>query len=69
MPYSYRDIARRLRKLGYKMVRQGKGSHVIFSNGSITFPLPKHSGVDISVGVEKKVLKLIGLAVKQFREL
>jgi len=69
MPYSYRDMARRLRKLGYKIVREGKGSHVIFSNGQVTFPLPKHSGSDISMGVEKKILKLIGLTARQFREL
>ncbi|MBF0292811.1 MAG: type II toxin-antitoxin system HicA family toxin [Nitrospinae bacterium] len=67
MPYSFREIERRLTKLGYKIVRQGKGSHVIFSNGQVTFPVPRHSGKDISPGVERNILKLIGMTSEQFR--
>ena len=69
MPYSFREIERRLRKIGFQIIRQGKGSHVIFSNGQVTFPVPRHAGHDISPGVERKILKLIGLSAAHFRQL
>lgn len=68
MPYRFKDIEKRLRKLGYKMVPQ-KGSHVLFSNGVTTFPVPKHPGKDISPGVERQILKLLQMRKDQFREL
>ena len=53
MPLKYREIEKRLLKTGYRIVRQ-KGSHVIFSNGKDTFPVPKHGSRDISPGVERR---------------
>jgi mRNA interferase HicA len=47
MPYKFLEIKKRLQKLGYVIVRQ-KGSHVIFSDGKIAFPVPHHGGKDIS---------------------
>lgn len=69
MPYSFREIERRLKKLGFRIARQGKGSHVIFSNGQVTFPVPRHGGLDISPGVERKILKLIGMKADEFLRL
>jgi predicted RNA binding protein YcfA (HicA-like mRNA interferase family) len=66
MPYKYKEIEKRLRKLGYKIVRQ-KGSHVLFSNGSNTFPVPNHAGKDISPGVERQILKLLKMKNDEFR--
>ncbi|NTW55220.1 MAG: type II toxin-antitoxin system HicA family toxin, partial [Chlorobaculum sp.] len=42
-----KEIERRLLKMGYTIVRQ-KGSHVIFSDGKNTFPVPDHGSKDIS---------------------
>ncbi len=69
MPYKFREIEKRLCKLGFKIVREGKGSHVIFSDGSITFPVPKHGGKEISKGVEKKIIKMVGISEQEFRDL
>ena len=69
MPYKFRDIEKRLRKLGFRIVRKGKGSHIIFSNGKTVFPVPKHGGKDISPGVEKKILSLVQLSKGEFRDL
>jgi predicted RNA binding protein YcfA (HicA-like mRNA interferase family) len=68
MPYKFKEIEKRLRKLGYKVVRQ-KGSHVLFSNGANTFPVPNHSGKDISPGVERQILKLLKMTKDDFRKL
>ena len=46
-----------------------KGSHVIFSNGKNTFPVPKHGSKDVSPGVEKQVLKILELTLGEFRKI
>jgi len=66
MPYKFREVEKRLCRLGYKVVRQ-KGSHVLFSNGANTFPVPNHSGKDISPGVERQILKLLKMTKDEFR--
>jgi predicted RNA binding protein YcfA (HicA-like mRNA interferase family) len=68
MPYNFREIEKRLRKLGYRVVRS-RGSHVLFSNGDVTFPVPNHGGRDISPGVERQILKLVALSKDDFRKL
>jgi predicted RNA binding protein YcfA (HicA-like mRNA interferase family) len=68
MPYSFREIEKRLRKQGYKVVRQ-RGSHVLFSDGKTTFPVPHHKGKSISPGVERKIIRAIGLTKKEFKNL
>jgi predicted RNA binding protein YcfA (HicA-like mRNA interferase family) len=69
MPYKFRDIEKRLKRIGFSIVRQGKGSHVIFSNGLITFPVPNHKGQDISKGVEGKILSILKLSAEEFKNL
>ncbi len=68
MPFKYRDIERRLIKLGYQVVRQ-KGSHVIFSDGKNTFPVPNHGSKDVSPGVESQLLKILNLSKDEFRKI
>ena len=68
MPLKYKEIEKRLLKTGYRIVRQ-KGSHVIFSNGKDTFPVPKHGSRDISPGVERRLLKILGLSIEQFKNI
>jgi mRNA interferase HicA len=68
MPFKYRDIERRLLKSGYQVVGQ-KDSHVIFSNGKNTFPVPNHGSKDISPGVERQILKILDLSVDEFRKI
>jgi predicted RNA binding protein YcfA (HicA-like mRNA interferase family) len=68
MPFKYREIESKLIKIGYKIVRQ-KGSHVIFSNGKITFPVPNHGSKDISLGVERQILKILDLTIDEFRNI
>ena len=66
MPFKYREIEKRLSKLNYRIVRQ-RGSHVIFTDGQNTFSVPNHGSRDISLGVEKRLLKMLGLSADEFR--
>jgi len=68
MPYKFIDIKKRLNKLGFEVKRQ-RGSHVIFSDGKIVFPVPKHSNKDISTGIENKILTLLNINKEDFRDL
>ena len=68
MPFKYREIENRLLKMGYEVVRQ-KGSHVIFSDGQKTFPVPNHGSKDISLGVEKQLLKILNMSDEEFRNI
>ena len=68
MPFKYRDIEKKLIKMGYKIVRQ-KGSHVIFSDGKNTFPIPKHGSKDVSPGVEKQLIKILDLTLSEFKNI
>jgi len=68
MPYSYKEIEKRLFLLWYIIVRQ-KWSHVIFTNWKIAFPVPKHGWVDISPWVESKIIKNIWISKNDFKNL
>ena len=68
MPFKYREIEKRLSKLNYRIVRQ-RGSHVIFTDGKNTFSVPNHGSRDISLGVEKQLLKILGLSAEEFRNI
>lgn len=68
MPFKYREFERKLTKLGYKVVRQ-KGSHVIFSDGKNTFPVPNHGSKDISPGVERQLLRILDLTIDEFKNI
>ena len=68
MPYKFIDIKKRLNKLGFEVKRQ-RGSHVIFSDGKMILPVPKHSNKDISVGVENKILAILKINKEEFKKL
>jgi len=68
MPFKYKEFEKKLTKLGYRVVRQ-KGSHVIFSDGKNTFPVPNHGSKDISPGVERQLLKILDLTINEFRKI
>ena len=70
MPYSFREIKKRLIKLGYFIARQSGGSHVIFKKaGHKTISLPNHGGKDISKGVEMQIIKTLKLNPDTFRNI
>jgi len=65
--FSYRDVVKRLRKLGFKFYRQCKGSHEIWFNPETRqkVTIPRHSG-DIQEGTLKCILKVAGIEVEIF---
>ena len=45
---------------GWVVIRQ-TGSHVIYRKGNRTYPVPYHKGKELGKGLEKKMIKELGL--------
>ena len=67
----YREITDRLKKLGFRFYRQGKGSHELWvrdSDGKV-IPVPRYKSKEIRRGTVAQIIKKLGLTVKEFMEL
>jgi predicted RNA binding protein YcfA (HicA-like mRNA interferase family) len=65
--FTYRDICKRIKKLGFKFDRQAKGSHEIWWNPKTRkrTTIPNHPG-DIPEGTLKAILKQANIAESDF---
>ena len=57
----YSAFFREIRKKGWWFLRQGKGSHEIWTNGEIEVAIPNHGAKELSSGLEKALRKQMGL--------
>ncbi|MEW5985432.1 MAG: type II toxin-antitoxin system HicA family toxin [Chloroflexota bacterium] len=65
---TYRDIVKRLRKLGFVFYRQGKGSHEIWRHPDGRWTtIPRHGSKVISRRTMKSILDDIGIDGDQFQ--
>ncbi|MBT0552520.1 type II toxin-antitoxin system HicA family toxin [Riemerella anatipestifer] len=55
------EFFREIKKKGWTFLRQGKGSHEIWTNGKIQIAIPNHGSKEISKGLEKALRKQMGL--------
>lgn len=65
--FRYRDIAKKLRSLGFSFLRQAAGSHEIWHNaatGKLT-TIPNHPG-DMPEGTLRAILKQAGVSHDEF---
>ena len=68
---TYREVTRRLRKLGFRFYRQGKGSHELWvrdSDGRVV-PVPHHRGKSIRKGTVRAIIREVGVSVDEFLDL
>jgi mRNA interferase HicA len=67
----YRDIAKRLKKLGCRELRPGKGSHRIWINpetGQVT-TVPDWGSKDLAPGTVRAIIRELGIDRKDFGKL
>ncbi|HED03220.1 MAG TPA: type II toxin-antitoxin system HicA family toxin [Candidatus Fraserbacteria bacterium] len=67
----YSEVTKRLKRLGFRFYRQGKGSHELWvrdSDGK-AIPVPRYQSKEIRKGTVARIIKEIGLTVKEFMEL
>jgi predicted RNA binding protein YcfA (HicA-like mRNA interferase family) len=65
--WRYRDVVRRLRRLGFEFAREGAGSHEIWVNRErrkLTV-IPNHPGA-VPEGTLRAVLRQAGVEVEEF---
>ncbi|HEX28472.1 TPA: type II toxin-antitoxin system HicA family toxin [Candidatus Poribacteria bacterium] len=68
---SYEEVTRRLRALGFRFYRQGKGSHELWvrdSDGRVV-PVPRYKGKRIRKGTIRAIIREVGLSVEEFMSL
>jgi len=65
---TYKEIKRKLKRLGFIEIRTSK--HPVYFNEAqnITIPVPSHPG-DAPKGLLRKIIKEIGISVKEFNEI
>ena len=65
--FRYRDVARRLRKLGFRFDRQAAGSHEIWHNPATDryLTIPHHPG-DLPEGTLRAILRTAEIPVDEF---
>jgi len=65
--FSYRQIVKRLKRLGFEFYRQAAGSHEIWHNPSTNryTTIPNHSG-DMPEGTLRAILKQAGVSPDEF---
>jgi len=64
--YNYKKLTKKLKILGFRFFRQGRGSHVLWvrDGDKTVIPIPKHSAKDIKLGTLHEICKQIGLKNK-----
>lgn len=65
--FSYSEVIRKLKKLGFEFDRQAKGSHEIWWNPSTRArtTIPNHPG-DIPEGTLRAILRSAGVTTERF---
>ena len=67
--FSYRQVERKIRRLGLEFDRQARGSHEIWRNPTTRHrtTIPNHSG-DLPEGTLSAILRQAGISVEDFLE-
>ncbi len=68
---SYQEVTERLRKLGFRFYRQGKGSHELWvrdTDGRVV-PVPRYKGKKIRKGTVRAIIREVGVSVEEFMRL
>jgi predicted RNA binding protein YcfA (HicA-like mRNA interferase family) len=64
----YREISKRLKKLGCRQLRQGKGSHRIWLNPETKqiASVPDWGSKDLAPGTVRAIIRELGISRKEF---
>jgi len=67
----YREVVKRLRRLGFRFYRHGRGSHELWvrDDDGLVVPVPRHEGNPIRKGTVRAIIREIGVSVDEFMEL
>jgi len=68
---SYREITYRIRRLGFRFYRQGKGSHELWVRDAdgLVIPIPHYRGKKVRKGTLRAIIREVGISVEDFMQL
>jgi len=66
----YREVVKRLRYFGFRLYRQGKGSHELWVRDAdgVVVPIPHHQGKVIRKGTLRAIIREVGVSVDKFMD-
>jgi predicted RNA binding protein YcfA (HicA-like mRNA interferase family) len=67
---AYHEVIRRLRDLGFRFYRTGRGSHELWVRDAdgVVVPVPRHEGKPIRKGTLRAIIREIGVSVEEFMD-
>jgi predicted RNA binding protein YcfA (HicA-like mRNA interferase family) len=65
---SYRELASKLRRAGYREIRTSRHPVYYLAEMDITIPVPRHAG-DVPIGTLRAIVREMGLSVEEFNGL
>ena len=67
----YEELIKKLKKIGFRFYRSGKGSHELWvrdEDGKV-IPVPKRKGKEIKKGTLRAIIREIGIDLEEFMKL
>jgi len=65
---SYRELAAKLRRAGYREIRTSRHPVYYLAEKDITIPVPRHSGV-LPIGTLRAIVREMGISAENFNNL
>lgn len=65
---SYRELAAKLRRAGYREIRTSRHPVYYLAEKDITIPVPRHPG-DVPIGTLRAILRETGMSIEEFNRL
>ena len=66
VPISHRELARKLRRAGFTVIRTSRHPVYYSAEKDLTIPIPNHPG-DVPKGTLRAIIREMGISVVDFR--
>ena len=68
VPISHRDLARKLRRAGFEVIRTSRHPVYYSADKDLTIPIPSHPG-DVPKGTLRTIIREMQMTVEEFNNL
>ncbi|MBI1177491.1 addiction module toxin, HicA family [bacterium] len=68
VPISHRELARKLKRAGFEMIRTKRHPVYYSAKRNMTVPIPNHPG-DVPKGTLRTIIRELGMSVDEFNAL
>jgi len=68
VPISHRELARKLKRTGFEVIRTSRHPVYYSAEKNLTIPIPSHAG-DVPKGTLRSIIREMGISVEEFNNL